>query len=223
MYSNRHSFDSQNWLVHRIHDAVFREVLQSYAMGVLLDIGCGEKPYRNLTGGLVSNHFGLDHPGSFHNITEVDIFANAHATGLANNSIDTILCTFVLEHLEDPQNAIKEIYRILKPGGYVILSAPLFWHLHEEPRDFYRYTQYGIKHLLSTACLEVVEVKPLAGFIVTFAQELVYFLIRVRRGPARYPVAALQWTVQALAYLLNYWDRSYEFTWAYIGVARKLK
>jgi len=195
--------------------------LQQYAEGLLLDIGCGEKPYRDLTNGLVTHHLGLDHPGSFHNKAKVNVFATAYEISLADNSVDTILCTFVLEHLENPRNAINEMYRVLKPGGYVILSAPLFWHLHEQPRDFYRYTKYGLDHLFTTAGLEIVEIKPLSGFVVTFGQELVYFLNRLRRGPAKYPVAALQWAIQVLAYLLNRWDRSYEFTWAYLAVGRK--
>lgn len=212
MYRTRHSFRTHNWLIHQIHDAALMEVLNRYAKGVLLDIGCGEKPYRNLTDELVSSHFGLDHPGSFHNITEIDIFANAYATGFASNSIDTVLCTFVLEHLEDPQNAIKEIYRILRPGGYLILSVPLYWHLHEEPRDFYRYTKYGLMHLFTTTGFEIVEIKPLAGFIVTFGKELVYFLNRLRRGPVKYPVLVeaekkrnRDWAMKELGINLGVW------------------
>lgn len=133
--SNTKSRCSNNWLVHRIHDAALTAAINKYANGVLLDIGCGEKPYRTLTEGHVAAHLGLDHPGSLHSKQQVDIFGTAYETGVADDSVDTVLCTVVMEHLERPQDALDEMYRILKPGGHVILSAPLFWHLHEEPRD----------------------------------------------------------------------------------------
>jgi SAM-dependent methyltransferase len=210
-----------NWLVHRIHDTALKIALHKYARGLLLDIGCGEKPYHTLTKGSVDMHFGLDHPGSFHNKSQVDLFATAYKTGVANKSVDTVLCTVVMEHLERPQDAMNEMYRILKPGGYIILSAPLFWHLHEEPRDFYRYTKYGLNHLFNTAGFETVEIKPLSGFIVTFSQELVYFLDKLNRSILRYPTEMLQSLIQAMAFWLNHWDKSYRFTWAYLAIAKK--
>ena len=212
---------SHNWLVHRIHHTTLTDAISRYASGILLDIGCGEKPYQALTHGLVSAHLGLDHPGSLHDKQQVDIFGTAYETGLADNSVDTVLCTVVMEHLERPQDALYEMHRILKPGGHVILSAPLFWHLHEEPRDFYRYTKYGLAHLFTTAGLEIIEIKPLAGFVVTFGQELVYFLNTFRRGPLRLPVRVVQSAIQLLAYGLNRWDRSSDFTWAYLAIAQK--
>ncbi len=210
-----------NWLVHRIHDGTLSIALRQYAGGMLLDVGCGEKPYRAMTGGRVAAHIGLDHPGSIHSKQQVDIFATAYETGLADKSVDTVLCTAVLEHLERPQEAIDEMFRVLKAGGHIILTAPLFWHLHEEPRDFYRYTRYGLIHLFTTAGLEVVELIPLSGFVVTFCQEWVYVLNSLRRGLLRFPVMLLQTIIQSLAFWLNRWDHSHGFTWAYLVVARK--
>lgn len=212
---------SHNWLVHRIHDAALTNAVNQYAHGILLDIGCGEKPYHILTEGLVTAHIGLDQLGSVHSKQHVDIFATAYATGLADNSVDTVLCTMVMEHLEYPQDALCEMHRVLKSGGYVILSAPLFWHLHEEPRDFYRYTKYGLAHLLTTAGFEIIGIKPLSGFGVTFSQELAYFLNYFCLGLLCYPVAIMQFVAQDLAYRLNRWDRSYGFTWAYLAIGRK--
>jgi SAM-dependent methyltransferase len=221
VYPKHKNRRSDNWLVYRIHDRMLAGLLRKYASGILLDIGCGDKPYSTLTEGIVTAHIGLDHPNTFHNKSQVDLFATAYKTSLFDNSVDTVLCTVVIEHLEWPQDGIIEMYRILKPGGYVILSAPLFWHLHEEPRDFYRYTKYGLEHLFTTAGFEIVEIKPLSGFFVTFSQELVYFLNDAKHGFLRYPIALLESLIQIVAMWLNHWDRSYRFTWAYMVVARK--
>jgi len=210
-----------NWLLYRIHDAVLMQYLERYASGTLVDIGCGDKPYGALTKGLVTTHIGVDHPATVHDRANIDIVASAYDTALLSGAADTVLCTAVLEHLERPQDAIREMHRILKPGGYVILSTPLFWHLHEEPRDFYRYTKHGLGYLFTKPGFEIVELQPLSGFVVTFAQEFCYFLQRFRRGPIGRLMAGLQFFIQWTAYVLNRWDRSYGFTWAYLLVARR--
>jgi SAM-dependent methyltransferase len=211
----------QSWLVHRIHDAALADALRNYARGVLVDIGCGEKPYSSMTEGLVDSHYGLDYPGSKHSSQMVDLFATARATALRSNSVDTILCTFVLEHLSEPACALAEMYRILAPQGHILLSAPQFWHTHEAPRDYYRYTQYGIEYLMSQAGFTVLSVIPLSGFVVTFAQELVYYLIGMTHPKLRFMTRMLCWALQRFAYPLSYIDRTQRFAWAHLAIARK--
>jgi len=210
-----------NWLVYKIHDRMLAKLLIKYANGILVDIGCGEKPYRCLTLGMVTAHIGLDHPGTFHNKSQIDLFATAYDTSLAGSSVDTVLCTAVLEHLERPQDALVEIYRIMKPGGHIILTAPLFWHLHEEPRDFYRFTYYGLEYLFNNAGFNIVEINPLSGFLVTFSQEMIYFMKYIGNGLFRYITIPIQIITQVLAFGLDRWDKSYRFTWAYLVVAKK--
>lgn len=214
-------YKPHNWLVLSIHDEMLEEVLRVYDLGILLDIGCGAKPYKSMLEGVCDQHIGLDYPHSLHVTNDLDILALAQDICLADNSIDTILCTFVLEHLEFPQESINEFYRVVKPGGILILSAPLFWHLHEEPRDFYRYTKYGLTHLLQTAGFRIIDIKPLAGFVVTFCQEFVYFLEIFKKGILKFPILALQWVIQFLGNIMNSLDRSYKFTWAYLVIAQK--
>jgi SAM-dependent methyltransferase len=221
MYEVRQSIKSHNWLIHRIHDKYLMNTLETYADGLLIDIGCGRKPYINLINKLGILYIGLDHPGSPHRELLVDIFALAHETGIAKDSVNTILCTFVLEHLEFPGLAIKEFYRILSPGGFLILSAPLFWHIHEAPRDYYRFTKYGLLRLFEEAGFEVVNIIALSGFIVTYSQEFVYFLFHFKQGLLKYPIAIIQGLIQIAAYLLHKWDQSDEFTWAYLIIGKK--
>jgi len=220
--NTRLDLSSHNWLIHRIYVSELQKIACKYATGIMLDIGCGTKPYESVFAPYVKKHIGLEHKDSLHDLSKADIIADAYDTILPDESVDTILCTDVLEHLERPSDATKEMYRVLKPGGNAILTVPLFWHLHEEPRDFYRYTKHGLKYLFEDAGFEIIEIKPLSGFIVTFGQELVYFLRRFRRGILlRWTITLLNFLIQASAYLLNQLDQSYNFTCGYLIVAHK--
>ena len=216
---------SKNWLVCKIADVALTDATQKYAKGKLLDIGCGEKPYKKMVVPYVDEHIGLDHEDTLHNKSNVDLFGTAYNIPVDDEEFDTILCTAVLEHVEEPKEAIAEAYRVLKKGGYAIYTAPLFWHLHEEPRDFYRFTQYGLKYLFEKNGFETVELRPLSGFWVTFGQEFVYYLWRFRRGsklnPFWWGIPFLGIFIQLIAYLLNKIDHSEEFTWIYLVVVRK--
>ena len=211
-----------NWLVHRIAWNHLSEVIPLYAGKRVLDIGCGDKPYESLFPSYVINYIGLDHAESQHTLRSVDIIADAYNTTAYDASFDTILSTSVLEHLERPQDAIFEMHRVLKPGGHVILTCPLFWHIHEEPRDFFRYTEYGLRFMFERANFEIVEIRPLSGFLVTFAQEFVYFLNLLKRNKIlSHLLSLIQWGIQRTAYCLNRYDKSYQFTWMNLVVARK--
>ena len=135
-------WNSHNWLVHKIIWEHLSIIIPKYARGRLLDIGCSDKPYELLARSFVDAYVGLDHLESQHALSKVDIIANAYCTGIKNRAFDTILSTSVLEHLERPSDAIHEMYRILNRNGRVILTCPLFWHIHKEPRDFYRYIEF---------------------------------------------------------------------------------
>lgn len=212
-----------NWLIYEIFLRNLRDIIRRYAAGVLVDIGCGKKPYAELTQGMVTKHIGVDHPETLHGRESIDVFATAYDTTLPDQFADTVLCTMVLEHLEEPQQAMNEMFRITKPGGYLILAVPLFWHLHEEPRDFFRYTKYGIEHLFKTAGYRTVEIRPLAGFWVTFIQEFAYYL---ESFPVRFYFPLIRFTqnvLQKIAFVLHNrgLDSNKAFTWCYMAVAAR--
>ena len=213
---------SHNWLVHKIIWSNLAEVMPKYAKGRLLDIGCGDKPYERLVKSIVNEYVGLERADSQHSLSKAHIIADAYDTKQGDDSFDTILSTSVLEHLEHPQEAINEIYRILKPGGHVILTCPLFWHLHEEPRDFFRFTKYGLSHMFAEAGFQILEIRALSGFLVTFTQEFAYFINPMKRTKLFAPIITLvQWTIQKIAYFFYKFDKSHDFTWLYLVIARK--
>jgi ubiquinone/menaquinone biosynthesis C-methylase UbiE len=211
-----------NWLVHQIVDRHLARVAREYAQGRLLDIGCGEKPYRALFAPFITEHVGLDHVDTQHPQDAIDLYGYADAIPVEAMSFDTVLCTTVLEHVEEPARALVEMHRVLRPAGILILTAPLFWHVHEAPRDFYRYTAFGLRYLCEKAGFTIMELTPLSGFVVTFAQEMVYFIHDSLPGWL-IPVVGrtLGSLVQGVACLLAPLDRSTHFTWMYLVVARK--
>jgi len=66
---------------------------------------------------------------------------------IKDTTIDTIFLLEVLEHVQKPQAAIDECFRVLRENGRVILSTPFVFGIHDEPSDFFRYTRYGLMNL----------------------------------------------------------------------------
>ena len=70
---------------------------------------------------------------------------------LADEAFDCIYCSGVLEHVDDPFAGIKEMTRVLKPDGVLLLGVPFRQAIHMAPQDFWRFTEFGIRHLLRDA------------------------------------------------------------------------
>lgn len=136
--------ETHNWLVNRILDRKLRELAATHLRGRLIDIGCGAKPYRDLLDPYIDEHVGVDLEGGIHGDGAVDLFGDAYEIPSEDGSFDSAICTAVLEHLEEPEMAIREFFRVLSPGGVAIYSEPFIWHIHEAPRDFYRFSPTGL-------------------------------------------------------------------------------
>jgi SAM-dependent methyltransferase len=206
--------------------AAIRRRARDYLRGRLLDVGCGAGWKRDLVGDLVDAYVGLDHADSMHGVSAVDIVGSAYHIPEADASFDSILCTTVLEHLERPADALREALRVLRPGGYALYTAPLFWHLHEKPRDFFRYTEYGLRQLFGDAGYQVVLIEAQSGFWLTAAAELNYYGLSALPRPLR-----MIWRLgivcgNLVAPLLDRIDRrvharACDWTWLYLVVARR--
>lgn len=160
-----------------------------YAQGMMIDIGCGDKPYLPLFESRVEVHMGLDLPRPAARSKLVDVFGHGEYLPFKEACFDTVLLTEVLEHVAEPHRLFHEMGRVLKPGGYLILTAPQTWGLHEEPYDFFRFTRYGLTSLAERSAFRVEYVRADSGPWITIGQrasELVG-----RRGIIVYPLCAV--------------------------------
>jgi ubiquinone/menaquinone biosynthesis C-methylase UbiE len=210
-----------NELAHRLGNNAMARAASTHASGRLLDVGCGLKPFGPMFAPYVSEHVGVDHPDSPHALTSVDVLATAYEVPLPDGSFDTVLMSEVLEHLERPQDALAEALRLLRPGGKLILTTPFIWVLHEEPRDFYRYSPYGLRHLLDGAGFEVLEVIPVGGQWTTLGLMFGYAVAQtpLRRLPRL--VRILQRGSQTLGAWLHEYNNREWMSHHHMAIARR--
>jgi SAM-dependent methyltransferase len=97
------------------------------------------------------------------------------AIPVADDRYDVVLFSQVLEHLPEPLAVLSELRRVLKPGGRIFASAPLFYEEHEQPYDYYRYTQFGLRHLFETAGFGELRIEWLEGYLGTVSYQLDVF------------------------------------------------
>lgn len=130
--------------------------LVARATGTFLDAGAGTQPFRAAVEERVDRYVAYDIEARR---DDVDLLGSVEdMAAVADASVDTLLCSEVLEHVPHPSVALAEFARIVTPGGALVLSVPFLARLHEEPYDFYRYTRHGLQTLLDEAGFEVDEI-----------------------------------------------------------------
>lgn len=131
----------------------------------VLDVGCGDRPYERLLAG-AAEIVGFDQPGNAH----ADLHGSIEAIPVEDASFDIVLCLQVLEHVPEPAAAVRELRRVVKPGGRVLASTHGVFPFHPNPEDYWRWTDTGLAHLFRTnAEWASVTVKPGAGTAATVA------------------------------------------------------
>lgn len=179
---NHPNRSAHNWLVYNIGDKYLVRFTSLYK-GILCDLGAGEAPYRDFFLKHADHYVSIDWPESDHSVN-VDISANLNKDiPLKASSVDTIVSLSVMEHLCEPQQFLYESHRILKSNGHIILQVPFMWWVHEAPNDYFRYTKYGLEHMLHKAGFDNIEIYPQSGFWVMWVVKFNYQSRRLIRGP----------------------------------------
>jgi SAM-dependent methyltransferase len=198
----------------------------------VLDVGAGSCPYRAHFAhcdyktqdfqGLQDDQ--LRHGG----YGQIDYICDAIAIPVASGRFDAVLCTEVIEHVPEPIKVAFEFGRLLRPGGVLILTAPLGSGIHQEPYHYYGgFTPYWYQRFLGEAGFVNIVVEPNAGFFRYYSQESLRFL--QLSVPTKLPFpAAILWApfwllsfplfallIPVLSVLLDRFDVEQRFTVGY--------
>jgi SAM-dependent methyltransferase len=137
---------------------------------LVLDAGAGRAPYRDLFAHAAYETADfLAVKGKRY--AEPDYVCDLAEIPVEDARFDHVILTQVLEHIPEPAAVLAELHRVLRPGGTLWLTAPLFYAEHEKPYDFFRYTQFGLRHLLETAGFQVAELEWMEGYLGTLSYQ----------------------------------------------------
>ncbi len=115
--------------------------------GNVLDVGCGSKPYQEFFKNC--KYTGLDVEMSRKRFGEkVDVYFQGNELPFETGSFDAAVSFEVLEHVPNTDLFLNELNRVLKPNGKLLLTVPFSWEEHEVPHDYYRFTSFGLNHVL---------------------------------------------------------------------------
>jgi SAM-dependent methyltransferase len=136
-------------------------VVKEFCRGRVLDAGAGRGVYKALLSSYAKDYVGMDVVAT----DSTDVLGDIQRLPFSDGSFDTVFCSQVLEHVPEPALALAELGRVLKSGGYLILSVPHISWLHNEPHDYYRYTPHGLRFLLERASFGPAEIKAAGGLL----------------------------------------------------------
>lgn len=137
-------------------DRSARAAARAVFSGRVLDIGCAD---RHLATCLAPGceYVGLDYPptGAAWYGSRPEVFGDAQTLPFADGCMDSVALLDVLEHLPEPERALAEIARVLRPGGTLLLQVPFLYPVHDAPYDFRRWTRHGLRRTLETCGLHI--------------------------------------------------------------------
>lgn len=132
--------------------------------GRVLNAGAGWNDISHLVEGELVN---LDLPLENDPRANIHIRASLDAIPVAAHHFDAAICVAVLEHVRDPDVVMLELFRVLKPGGLLVLEVPFLQPEHLCPTDFQRYTKDGLARVATRAGFEVESVRPMYNVYTT--------------------------------------------------------
>jgi ubiquinone/menaquinone biosynthesis C-methylase UbiE len=146
--------------------------------GRVLDVGCGDSPYKYLLNSSQTDYIGID-------IVDADTFDYNNSQIIPfdgkripfdANYFDAVICTEVLEHVENFQILIDEMFRVMKPGAKGFITIPWSARFHYIPYDYFRYTPSSLKTMFST--FEKLEIKNRGTDLAVIANKLIVMWTR---------------------------------------------
>ena len=146
--------------------AQYQAWLPAHARGALLDLGCGKVPLYAAYAPHVDEVVCVDWAPGAHVDQSCDL---AQPLPFENDRFDTIVLSDVLEHIPEPALLWREMTRVLKPGGRIVMNVPFYYSVHAHPHDYYRYTSFALERFVRLNALELVCLVPIGGIVEIMA------------------------------------------------------
>ena len=143
---------------------LYQAALPRHVTGRLLDLGCGKAPFYAAYKGLVTEVTCADWENSLHKNEHLDCEVDLSRPRRSRGGVfDLIILSDVLEHIANPDHLWLEISRILAQNGKILMNAPFYYWLHEQPYDYYRYTRFALQRFVETAGMRLIELRPIGA------------------------------------------------------------
>ena len=138
--------------------------LEQHAKGKLLDLGCGKVPLYAAYKAFITDNICVDWANTFHKNEYLDYELDlTKKLPFNDKEFDTIILSDVLEHIPVPELLWQEMTRILTTNGKIIMNVPFYYWLHEQPHDYYRYTEFALRRFADNAGLKLIQLEPVGG------------------------------------------------------------
>jgi SAM-dependent methyltransferase len=144
--------------------------LSKHLTGKMMDFGCGTKPYKSIF--TVDEYVGVDfkNEGHTHEDENIDVFYDGVTIPFGDDHFDSIFCTEVFEHVFNLEIILKELNRVLKKDGVMLITCPFAICEHEIPNDFARYSSFGLVNLLERNNFKIIKQIKTSNAIETITQ-----------------------------------------------------
>lgn len=157
------SLTNPSWLVLNKRRKILERWLTRFPSGglMILDVGGRVQPYRSLLASRISSYTAVD----LRRTHLTNVVGSAEHLPFEEQCFDVVICTQVLQYVPNPQCAIHEIVRVLKPGGYLFLSVPSACPADAD-EECWRFLPAGLRHLLSP--FREIEIVPEGSSVLGF-------------------------------------------------------
>lgn len=149
-----------------LNDFYIREFVQDVLAsddvpkGLLLDLGCGRRPYEKLCKESKRPSIAVD----IHSSSLANIIADACNLPFEHGAFECILCSEVIEHIDDYDKAIGEMSRLLKPGGILLITWPFIYGMHDFPADHNRFSEFAMEKNLKRHGFAIIQIRRRGDF-----------------------------------------------------------
>jgi SAM-dependent methyltransferase len=211
-------------------EALVSERLAAFAKEIMdrslvLDAGAGECRYAPLF--KAHRYIAIDNSvgDAAWDYSKLDVIGDLEQIPVSTDAFDAVISVVVLEHTRRPQQVVEEMARVMRPHGKLFLVVPNQWEVHQSPNDFFRFTQYGVSHLLTVSGLRILKMEPVGGFFWLMSRRCVNALTFFQGG-LKWPIFLvlapfLGFLLPVLFYFVDTLDKRRDFTLGYICIGEK--